>query len=194
MFVVVGGEVAYTYVYHHMFDWQLIRTILFLFLPAMVANSAPIVAHRTHVLLWLNKPIDFGLFLGGRRIFGDNKTIRGYIVGVSAGVVVGLILFVMIQEKPYDSFLLAVQYSAATSFGALAGDSMKSFIKRRVGIAPGALWIPFDQIDYALGAILAALFFIDISFTFFLVVIIFLGCASFISSLFGFALHIKKNL
>jgi hypothetical protein len=32
-------------------------------------------------------------------------------------------------------------------------DSVKSFVKRRVGIAPGAPWIPFDQLDFVIGAL-----------------------------------------
>ena len=35
----------------------------------------------------------------------------------------------------------------------MAGDSVKSFFKRRVNIAPGKKFIPWDQIDAALGAI-----------------------------------------
>jgi CDP-2,3-bis-(O-geranylgeranyl)-sn-glycerol synthase len=37
--------------------------------------------------------------------------------------------------------------------GAMAGDSVKSLIKRRVGVAPGRPWIPFDQLDFVLGAL-----------------------------------------
>jgi CDP-2,3-bis-(O-geranylgeranyl)-sn-glycerol synthase len=38
-------------------------------------------------------------------------------------------------------------------FGALAGDSIKSFFKRRVGVKPGKRWFPFDQIDFVIGAL-----------------------------------------
>ena len=37
-------------------------------------------------------------------------------------------------------------------FGALTGDLAKSFFKRRIGIKPGAKFIPFDQMDFVLGA------------------------------------------
>jgi CDP-2,3-bis-(O-geranylgeranyl)-sn-glycerol synthase len=49
------------------------------------------------------------------------------------------------------------------AFGALAGDAIKSFAKRRVGhmsggkatgIPSGKSWFPFDQIDYIVGALL----------------------------------------
>jgi CDP-2,3-bis-(O-geranylgeranyl)-sn-glycerol synthase len=37
--------------------------------------------------------------------------------------------------------------------GAMGGDSVKSFIKRRIGIPPGRPWVPFDQLDFVLGAL-----------------------------------------
>jgi CDP-2,3-bis-(O-geranylgeranyl)-sn-glycerol synthase len=36
----------------------------------------------------------------------------------------------------------------------MAGDSAKSFFKRRLGIPPGSPWIPFDQLDFVLGAMI----------------------------------------
>jgi CDP-2,3-bis-(O-geranylgeranyl)-sn-glycerol synthase len=36
--------------------------------------------------------------------------------------------------------------------GALVGDAAKSFLKRQVGIAPGASWLVFDQLDFFVGA------------------------------------------
>jgi CDP-2,3-bis-(O-geranylgeranyl)-sn-glycerol synthase len=35
----------------------------------------------------------------------------------------------------------------------MAGDSAKSFVKRRVGIAPGQSWVPFYQLDFVIGAL-----------------------------------------
>ena len=37
----------------------------------------------------------------------------------------------------------------------ILGDLVKSFWKRRVRVAPGRSWFPFDQIDYAVGALAA---------------------------------------
>jgi len=39
------------------------------------------------------------------------------------------------------------------SGGALIGDLIKSFAKRRLGIQAGSTWVPFDQVDYIAGAI-----------------------------------------
>jgi CDP-diglyceride synthetase len=35
----------------------------------------------------------------------------------------------------------------------MAGDSLKSLVKRRLGIPPGAPWRPFDQLDFVVGAL-----------------------------------------
>lgn len=39
-------------------------------------------------------------------------------------------------------------------FGVLFDDLVKSFFKRRRGIAPGAPWFPFDQLDALVGGLL----------------------------------------
>ncbi len=36
----------------------------------------------------------------------------------------------------------------------MGGDAAKSFVKRRLGIAPGKPWIPWDQVDFVLGALI----------------------------------------
>jgi CDP-2,3-bis-(O-geranylgeranyl)-sn-glycerol synthase len=40
--------------------------------------------------------------------------------------------------------------------GAMSGDAVKSFFKRRVGIAAGRPWVPADQLDFIVGAMLFA--------------------------------------
>ncbi|KAA0006124.1 MAG: CDP-archaeol synthase, partial [Thermoplasmata archaeon] len=39
-------------------------------------------------------------------------------------------------------------------FGALLGDIVESFFKRRVGKERGEDWIPFDQVDFLIGALI----------------------------------------
>ena len=39
----------------------------------------------------------------------------------------------------------------------MAGDSIKSFFKRRAGIAPGESWMPADQLDFVVGALVLML-------------------------------------
>jgi CDP-2,3-bis-(O-geranylgeranyl)-sn-glycerol synthase len=48
-------------------------------------------------------------------------------------------------------------YALPLGFGATLGDLIESFFKRRIGIKPGAPFIPFDQTDFVLGAYLLLL-------------------------------------
>ena len=122
-----------------------ILQLFYLMIPAYLANMTPPVLAK-HIP-W-NAPMDFGTSLGGIRIFGDHKTWAGFVSGIVVAVLTGLIL-----SKIYWPFdFSALQWSALVGAGALVGDAVKSFFKRRVGIKSGHPWIPFDQIDYTVGA------------------------------------------
>src|SRR5206468_5773804 len=41
--------------------------------------------------------------------------------------------------------------------GALGGDAVESFYKRRRGVPSGKKWLPFDQLDYIAGTLLITL-------------------------------------
>ncbi len=46
--------------------------------------------------------------------------------------------------------------------GALGFDAIKSFFKRQIGVKPGGVWFPFDQIDYIVGGLLLSALVVDI--------------------------------
>lgn len=120
--------------------------VFYLMIPAYLANMAPPVFAKR--IPW-NAPMDFGLSVGSIRVFGDHKTWAGFVCGVVVAVLAGFVL-----SKVYWPFdFSAVQWSALVGVGALVGDAVKSFFKRRVGIKSGKPWIPFDQIDYTVGAL-----------------------------------------
>ncbi len=140
--------------------WQLILGIGWLLVPAYLSNMSPPIIAKIVGGRWA-WPADFGLSWKGKRILGDHKTIRGFVAGTLLGVLAGLFqgslagtAFVKsIQLVDYASINGAL-LGALLGFGALLGDSVKSFFKRRVGIRPGGRWIPFDQIDFVIGAFL----------------------------------------
>ena len=173
---------------------QLISQVLLLYTPAIIANMAPVFAHRYNLLLWLNKPIDFGMRIGDMRLFGSHKTIRGFVVGTAASALSGLLLWFFIHERPYASVAAAMLYGGAVGFAALAGDAIKSFFKRRMHIYSGRSWILFDQIDFVIGATVAVKLFIDIPLSVLCAAIILLGVSSYIVSTIGIALHLKRTL
>lgn len=173
---------------------QLFFESMYLYLPAMVANMAPIFAHKLRVLQWLNKPLDFGLHMGGTRVLGDNKTIRGFIVAILAGAATAWGESLLYPHAPYEYASSALVLGTVLGCGALVGDAVKSFFKRRMNIASGSSWIPFDQIDFVLGATLAGLFFMNIPIAVVLIALVVVPIASYIVSVVGVALHIKRSL
>ncbi len=127
------------------------------FLPAYVAN--PVAA-----LLGGGTPIDFGRSLrDGHRIFGDGKTWRGLAGGIASGVVLGLLLQSASVSWPplaFGSSLSAAIVSIVLlAAGALLGDLVGAFVKRRFGKPRGARVPILDQYDFVAGAIAVLLLF-----------------------------------
>lgn len=136
-------------------------TGLWLFLPAMVPNSAAVVFGG-------ETKMDFGKSWRGKRIFGDGKSWRGFFGGAFSGILVGLILIgVSSIWDPenfwgYGPFWGNVGILACLSFGAVLGDLCGAFIKRRLGMERGQKAPVLDQYDFVIGAFLVtALFFPD---------------------------------
>jgi len=123
----------------------IIEALKFIF-PAYCANAVPVIAGG-------GRPMDFGRnFLDGKRIFGKNKTFRGFFFGWAVGVFVGLV-----EGMVFGTARLSVLFSVLTPLGALCGDLAGAFVKRRLGIAPGGLLPVIDQVDFVVGAILFSL-------------------------------------
>jgi CDP-2,3-bis-(O-geranylgeranyl)-sn-glycerol synthase len=100
-------------------------------------------------------PIDGGKnFSDGRRLLGKGKTIRGLLVGIVSAVIVALIQWVIWTPYEFNPLIFGLLMGC----GAMMGDLVKSFIKRRINISSGRPFPPFDQIDFICGAI--ALYYI----------------------------------
>ncbi|MBT8171243.1 CDP-2,3-bis-(O-geranylgeranyl)-sn-glycerol synthase, partial [Candidatus Bathyarchaeota archaeon] len=122
--------------------------------PAYCANAAPVIFGG-------GKPMDSGkTFLDGKPFLGSHKTWRGFIAGLSVGTIVGIV-----QTLIFENFLIEYssqfQYSILLGFlislGALSGDLIESFIKRRINQPPGSSLPIADQIDFIIGAFIFSL-------------------------------------
>ena len=124
--------------------------VIWLLLPAYFANGAPVVGVKIFKRV---TPLDRGkVFIDGRRILGDGKTIEGFITGITTGTLVSFLQALMVGE----SFLMI--RGSLMAFGALIGDIIGSFIKRRLKLSRGAPAPLLDQLDF----LLMALFIIHI--------------------------------
>jgi CDP-2,3-bis-(O-geranylgeranyl)-sn-glycerol synthase len=121
------------------------QALIFIF-PAYCANGTPVLAGG-------GTRMDFGKnFIDGRRIFGNNKTFRGFFFGWAVGFFVGIMEgFVFGFDK------VPVLLSLLIPLGALLGDLTGAFVKRRLDIAPGGLLPVVDQIDFVVGAVVFSL-------------------------------------
>ena len=142
---------------------NLILIALWFILPAYSANSFPILFSK----IFKGKfPMDFGKTWRGKPIFGSNKTWPGFFGGILVGAIIGLLQskFILglllnssnISIPAYHIFLQGRPIFAGLllGIGALTGDLVKSFVKRRAGIAPGKSWPIIDQLDFIIGALL----------------------------------------
>ncbi len=123
------------------------------------------VANASAVFVGGGTPVDFWkTWRDGKRILGDGKTWRGLLLGTFLGMIVGFGLSLVaffINQSDYAylkitnflAFPLMIPILFSLCFGALLGDIVESFFKRRVGKERGSDWIPFDQLDFIIGAL-----------------------------------------
>jgi CDP-2,3-bis-(O-geranylgeranyl)-sn-glycerol synthase len=117
----------------------IVEALLFIF-PAYCANAIPVITGG-------GRPIDMERkFSDGKPIFGKNKTFRGFFSGLAVGMAVGFTES-LVFEYP-------ILFGVFLPIGALIGDLVGAFVKRRLGLAPGDLLPIVDQVDFIVGAIL----------------------------------------
>jgi len=122
---------------------------LYYIFPAYCANGAP-------VLFGGGRSIDGGRkFRDGNPVFGSHKTVRGFVSGLVIGTFVGWVqeTYGLSVGLPQGSTVLGF----TLSLGALLGDLLGSFIKRRMNLEPGEHLPLSDQLDFVLVALLFSL-------------------------------------
>jgi len=132
---------------------------LYFFLPAYFTNMSPPLAKKADVFNFLDKPIDFNKKFKDEPILGAHKTWRGAILGIAIGILViyiqkWLYQFPWIQGISFFDYekINVLLLGFLLCLGAVFGDLSFAFIKRRLKLKPGAKFLPFDQINYVIGA------------------------------------------
>ncbi|MFP8888422.1 CDP-2,3-bis-(O-geranylgeranyl)-sn-glycerol synthase [Natrialbaceae archaeon A-CW2] len=124
---------------------ETIAVAFWVMLPAYIPNNAA-------VLFGGGPPIDGGREWGGKRVLGDGKTWRGTAGGIVSGLAVAGLLTLLAPsvgdvvgfEVPDFTPLAAVGLAG----GAMLGDILASFAKRRTGRERGAMFPGVDQLDF----------------------------------------------
>ena len=156
----------------------IIAALKFMF-PAYCANAVPVIAGG-------GTAMDFGKnFFDGKRVFGNNKTFRGFFFGLAFGIAVGLV----------ECFLFGypILFSVLSPLGALLGDLAAAFLKRRLGIAPGGLFPVVDQVDFVVGALLFSLPLAIVSWELAIAVLIITPPIHLVTNFVAYKLGLKKN-
>ncbi|MCI4340363.1 MAG: CDP-archaeol synthase, partial [Thermoplasmata archaeon] len=112
-------------------------------------------------------PMDFGrAWSDGRRILGPSKTWSGFLFGTLFALPFGLLQAWLYLIAPPDlaivpgfgpSVLAAVPVVLLLTAGAMTGDALGSFVKRRLGRPSGARTLLLDQLPFVLLPVLVGL-------------------------------------
>jgi len=122
--------------------------LLLFAIPLYVSNAVP-------VLIGGLTPIDFGKnFFDGRRLFGEGETFRGFAIGVLSGWGVALLTQFCLLNFTNFPVPQTLFFGLLVAFGALFGDLVGSFAKRRLRIKRGDPVFLLDQLDFVAGGIL----------------------------------------
>ena len=164
-----------------MMDVQMILiacvTTLYFILPAYFSNGSGL-------LFGGGLPVDFGKSdKNGNRWIGDGVTWRGLlagtIVGTLTGTIQGFIDPTIINE--FGQYIVTpiinnvpegIVIGFLLGFGALLGDAIGSFLKRRLGIGRGNPAPVLDQLDFIIVALILVSFVKELSLLFVVIAII----------------------
>lgn len=163
-----------------MIGWEIIIGAIFYISPAYIANSSA-------ALFGGDLPIDLGKNWRGKRILGEGKTYRGFLTGLILGSLVGIPLYLI--SNNFEILVLAF----LVSLGALLGDIVASFFKRRIGLERGSPAPILDQLDFVMGAVVLGSLVRVPGESVFIFIILVTPIVHLTSNLLGYSLDLKED-
>jgi len=177
----------------------LIISALYFALPAYVANMAPVIVAKAGFCECAARPIDNNRTWRGKPILGRGKTWRGLVAGVLAAIIIagiqaGLYEFDWAKLIGVVNFneVNFVLFGALAGFGAMLGDIVKSFIKRRIGIKSGDAWPIADQLDFVAGFLIFTYFLVKPPLDIIAVIIIATPLLHLLANIIAYKIGLKK--
>lgn len=141
-----------------------LRIALFLCLCMTTAGVAQVLWLRIAASQRFLQPVDGGATLRGRRLFGDNKTLRGFVVMVPVSGLAFAVFSRLFATGLWDVSLPGwVGLGLLAGFGFMAGELPNSFLKRQADVPPGEapenpilamVSLVLDRTDSLLGALI----------------------------------------
>lgn len=117
---------------------------LLIVLPVLLAGITFIIILKKDYFSWLKMPVDFGMKFRGKRLFGENKTLRGFVIMPLATWIAVIMIGYVMKLFNFESDKALFDYSLSGGYKALVyglayplGELPNSFIKRQMDINPG---------------------------------------------------------
>lgn len=161
-------------------------------IPAYVANATAPLAEG-------DRRMDFGKGLWGNDLLGAGKTWKGFIAAIVTGTLAGAVevwarpfLNPIALEEGFSLAPLTLSVVLLISLGAMLGDLVASFLKRRAGLKRGAHAPLLDQLDFLAGGFAAASLFVPISIESIVLWLVITPAIHFLSNIIGHELGAKE--
>ena len=163
---------------------SLVIDALWLIFPAYTANAFAVVVKG-------RRPLDSGRYFGMQRLLGDGKTIEGTAAGVACGILVGML---QLYLQPYvQQSMLTLPLVVLLSIGAITGDILASFLKRRLGMPRGKSFFPLDQLDFVIGALALSSFVYAYDYRIVIILLLVTPPIHYLTNVIGYMLRFKKT-
>ena len=185
-------------------------------LPVILAGIMNMVWCKVNICGFLKKPVDFGKnFFDGRRIFGDNKTFKGFMGMILFGAVFSVLWGIISLNsdsltvynyfyRNYDnSFLYNILIGTLMGFAYALFELPNSFLKRRLDITPGkndisgikkVFFIFLDQADSIFGCVLVVCIFYPLPIWYYFIYVLLGAATHIILNMLLYFCHLRKNM
>lgn len=183
-------------------------------LSTIVAGIINSIFCKKEILNFIKKPIDNNKTLkDGKRIFGDNKTWKGFIGYIFFNIVFTIIFgFIWKLTKIEHLNFFYINHNNTIQYNLLIGfliglfyalfELPNSFIKRRLNIEPGKnskglkkyFFIFLDQADSLFGICLIVWLFYPIGLKIYLLYILIGALTHLLINMLLYLLHLRKNM
>ena len=193
------------------------KTILMMYvtlLPAILSGVFNMIWCKVSILKCLKRPIDFNKkFIDGKRIFGDNKTWKGFVGYLIFNVIITIIWGFICSSCGFNhlnyfyinntnTVLFNLFIGFLLGLGYALFELPNSFIKRRIGIEEGKsttglkkiFFIFFDQADSVFGCCLVVWMFYDLGILLYLGYVLVGAVTHIVFNMLLYFLHLRKNM
>ena len=182
-------------------------------LPAIIAGILVMIWCKTGIMKPAMKPMDMGKnFRDGKRIFGDNKTWKGFIGYLIFDTVSTVIWGIVCHSSGIDhlnyfyinhenTFLFNLMVGFLLGLGYALFELPNSFLKRRLDITPGKtisgawriFFIFLDQADSIFGCALVVWLFYDLGIGLYLLYVLVGALTHIIMNVLLYLCRLRKN-